>query len=346
MPVRRTAAIFVQAMLLVQPAFAGSGPFGIATPDAPMGNAAGGPLAPLLLFAVRLQTQFYQKLIAALTAVSSHAHAAAWLIGASFLYGVFHAVGPGHGKALISSYVMATGDTRRRAIALSAAASLLQAASAIAIVFVGVTVLDVTAAAISGITDELELVSYFLAAALGAMLIASKGRAMRNVWRAPQRGASSFSCTAVPSGATSPADIVGLEGKRHGVDCACVEVSRLAATGARVTAKEMLGTVVSIGVRPCSGALIVLVFALSLHLYWAGVASVLAMALGTALVVSLVAVLSSAGRGLIDRLAVGTTSGSRIYATLELAAALLVFLFGVTMMAAALAANGIRPGIG
>lgn len=344
---RRAAAISLPAMLLAQPALAGSGPFGIVTPDAPAGNAIGGPLAPLLLFAVRLQAQFYQKLIAALTAVSSHTHAAAWLIGVSFLYGIFHAVGPGHGKALISSYVMATGDTRLRAVALSIAASILQAASALAIVFLGVTVLDVTAATISGVTDELELFSYSLVAALGATLIASKGRAMRDAWRTtPQRGTSSFSCTAVPAGATSSAGIVGPDGRRHGRDCACVEVGRLATTNAQVTAKEMLGTVVSIGVRPCSGALIVLVFALSLHLYWAGVASVLAMALGTALVVSLVALLSATGRDLLARLVARTTAAGRVYATLELAAALIVFLFGITMAAGLLAAGGIWPGAG
>lgn len=125
-----------------------------------------------------------------------------------------------------------------------------------------------------------------------------------------------------------------------------MEVGRLATTNAQVTAKEMLGTVVSIGVRPCSGALIVLVFALSLHLYWAGVASVLAMALGTALVVSLVALLSATGRDLLARLVARTTAAGRVYATLELAAALIVFLFGITMAAGLLAAGGIWPGAG
>jgi ABC-type nickel/cobalt efflux system permease component RcnA len=60
--------------------------------------------------------------------------AALLLAGISFLYGVVHAAGPGHGKAVISSYVLADGRTVRRGVLLSFLAAGVQALSAVALV--------------------------------------------------------------------------------------------------------------------------------------------------------------------------------------------------------------------
>jgi High-affinity nickel-transport protein len=57
-------------------------------------------------------------------------------MGISFVYGVFHAAGPGHGKAVICSYLLANEETWRRGVVLSFASALLQAATAVAIVAV------------------------------------------------------------------------------------------------------------------------------------------------------------------------------------------------------------------
>ena len=54
----------------------------------------------------------------------------------SFLYGIFHAAGPGHGKAVISSYMVANEETWRRGVVLSFASALLQAL--VAVVLVGI----------------------------------------------------------------------------------------------------------------------------------------------------------------------------------------------------------------
>ena len=60
--------------------------------------------------------------------------AVAGLFGISFLYGVFHAAGPGHGKAVISSYLFANNETWRRGVVLSCASAMLQALVAILLV--------------------------------------------------------------------------------------------------------------------------------------------------------------------------------------------------------------------
>ena len=71
---------------------------------------------------------------------------AVWtLLGVSFVYGIFHAAGPGHGKAVISSYLVANEETWRRGIVLSFASALLQALVAVAVVGIAAVLLDATA---------------------------------------------------------------------------------------------------------------------------------------------------------------------------------------------------------
>ena len=62
--------------------------------------------------------------------------------------------------------------------------------------------------------------------------------------------------------------------------------------------RKVMAVVFSVGIRPCTGAILVLVFALTQGLFWAGVAATFAMAFGTAITV---AVLASLGGGAPDR---------------------------------------------
>ena len=86
--------------------------------------------------------------------------AAYTLIGISFIYGIFHAAGPGHGKAVISSYLVANDETWRRGIALSFAAAILQALTAILIVGIAAVLLGATAKAMGDTVRVVEMVSY------------------------------------------------------------------------------------------------------------------------------------------------------------------------------------------
>ena len=82
---------------------------------------------------------------ALIRAAKTDGSAAYTLIGISFVYGIFHAAGPGHGKAVISSYLVANDETWRRGVALSFASALLQALTAIAIVGIAAVLLGATA---------------------------------------------------------------------------------------------------------------------------------------------------------------------------------------------------------
>ena len=95
-------------------------------------------------------------------AAKADGSAAYTLLGVSFLYGVFHAAGPGHGKAVISSYLVANNETWRRGIVLSFASAVLQAVTAIAIVAVAAALLGATAKAMGNTVRVIEIVSYAL----------------------------------------------------------------------------------------------------------------------------------------------------------------------------------------
>src|ERR1035437_974553 len=88
---------------------------------------------------------------------------AAWgLMGISFAYGIFHAAGPGHGKAVISSYLVVNNETWRRGIALSFASAVLQSFTAIAIVGIAAVLLGATAHVMGNRFRGIEMVSYGL----------------------------------------------------------------------------------------------------------------------------------------------------------------------------------------
>jgi nickel/cobalt exporter len=111
-------------MILSHPCLAAAGPFGVASPDTPRGMSWAGPFSGLMVQAMQAQSYFYKQLTDAVDQFSASPGALAWLVGLSLLYGVFHAVGPGHGKTVISSYLLSTNDSLRRAVLISFAASL------------------------------------------------------------------------------------------------------------------------------------------------------------------------------------------------------------------------------
>lgn len=92
------------------------------------------------------------------------------------------------------------------------------------------------------------------------------------------------------------------------------------------------GAILAVGLRPCSGAILVLVFALAQGLFWAGVAATLLMGLGTALTVATIAVMAVSAKGLARRLGAASSRGALMLRGLELGAAAVVLVFGVGLL--------------
>jgi ABC-type nickel/cobalt efflux system permease component RcnA len=99
-----------------------------------------------------------------------------------------------------------------------------------------------------------------------------------------------------------------------------------------------IAAIISVGIRPCTGALVVLVFALSQGVFWAGVASTFVMALGTALTVAALAALAVGAKGIARRFARGDgRRGAQVMLGLELAAAVLITLMGAVLFVGTIA---------
>ncbi len=171
------AAFIVLATLLIlsspDAALAQGSPFGVGPRPAPPPPPADGVMG--WIFAK--QAEFYRMLSGSLRAVKTDYTAVAGLFGISFLYGVFHAAGPGHGKAVISSYLFANNETWRRGVILSFASAMLQALVAIVLVAVASLVLGATARRMGDAVWYIEIVAYSLIILIGLQLLWRKGRA-------------------------------------------------------------------------------------------------------------------------------------------------------------------------
>lgn len=253
--------------------------------------------------------------------------AALALIVVSFIYGVLHAAGPGHGKAVISSYVLANERTVRRGIALSFLAAFFQAISAITIIAVFVLLLKSTSVQIKGAEQWITTVSWGLIAALGAWLLYRQAKLIWLAWRDTK----------------SEPEVACSHHKNHGSHLesgACCGHAHMPAAGDLehdFSWRKGLMIAASVGVRPCTGALLVLIFALTNGLLWAGVAATFAMALGTAITVSVLAAAAVGSRTMLTRLAGSESPWSwRIERAAGVLGSLLVFVLGASFFAASL----------
>lgn len=253
---------------------------------------------------VNMQQQaFYGALTKALAQLKTDNNAFWVLGGLSFLYGLFHAAGPGHGKVVISSYVLATKAEVRRGVVLSFTSAMMQSVVAIVLVFVFAMGMNVTGVQLSSNVNIIVIGSYALVTLLGVWLVVRK--------------------------------VFGLGHSHHnhsgdGHDHSHVVTAKQGAGSWR----EALGVVLAVGLRPCSGALVVLVFALSQQLFIAGIAAVFLMGLGTALTVAVLASMAAGVNTLADRFSGGpyATVASDVIWWLELFGAFMVLGFGVILL--------------
>ena len=123
------------------------------------------------------QAEFYRQFSGLIRAAKADGSAVWSLIGLSFLYGIFHAAGPGHGKAVISSYLVANEETWKRGVVLSFVSALVQALVAVVVVGIAAALLNATAATMGRAVDVIEIVSYSLIVLIGVRLLWVKGRA-------------------------------------------------------------------------------------------------------------------------------------------------------------------------
>lgn len=281
------------------------------------------------------QQGFYRMLTDALKDMRENPWQLWSLIGLSFTYGVFHAAGPGHGKAVISSYMIANETELKRGVLLSFLSSILQGVVAILLIGAVYLVLRGSSISMTNATRALEIASYALIAAFGGWLVFRKLRSMLRPAPAP----ATMHADDVHGHehhhhhdhhhAHGPGEVCATCGHAHAPDPALLK-------GDRFALSEAWSAIVAVGLRPCSGALIVLSFALLNGLYLGGVLSVFAMSIGTAITVSILATMAVTAKGIAVRYASSDSAAARISNAIEIAGALLVLLLGLVLLGASL----------
>jgi nickel/cobalt exporter len=301
-------------------------------------------LGPLAGWILAKQAEFYRMLSGTIRAAKAHGTAAYTLLGISFLYGIFHAAGPGHGKAVISSYLVANDETWRRGVFLSFASAIFQALTAIAIVGIAAVLLNATAKTMGNTVRVVEIAGYAMIVLIGLRLLWVKGRALLAL--RPQAPAHHQHAHAHDDHAHAHHAHAHAHTHHHGhvhehgETCeheasawGHAHAPEPAELGGKHWLRRGLAAVVAVGLRPCSGAIIVLVFALAQGLFWIGVAATFAMGLGTAITVAAIASLAVGARSFAGRLAKSKSGGGMlIVRALETAAALAIILFGVLLL--------------
>jgi nickel/cobalt transporter (NicO) family protein len=306
-------------------------PFGAPRAAEPQGGIVGWLLAK--------QSEFYREISQTIRAAKSDGSAVWTLLAISFAYGIFHAAGPGHGKAVISSYMVANRETARRGVVLSFASALMQSLVAVAIVGVCAWLLNATARTMCGAEKAIEIASYALIAAFGARLVWVKGGGF---FRALQLPRPALALAGTHQHDHDHHDHVHRHhGHDHDHDAEHVHDEHCGHSHGPTPAelagpggwRRGLSAILTVGIRPCSGAILVLVFALAQGLFWAGIAATFAMGFGTAITVAAIALVAVSARGMAERLsAVREGGGMLIMRGLEFAAAGLVLLFGLGLL--------------
>ena len=191
--------------------------------------------------------------------------ALAGLWGLCFAYGFVHAAGPGHGKLVIGGYGVGARVPLRRLSMLALASSLAQALTAVVFVYTAVLVLGWTRQQVSGAADQVMApLSYGLIGLIGVYLLWRGIKALRTRPAHDHDGGHCHTC-----------------GHAHGPTVAQAQ----AMTGWR----EAVSIIGAIAIRPCTGAVFLLILTWRLDLVWAGIIGSFVMGLGTATITMLVA---------------------------------------------------------
>ena len=286
--------------------------------------------------------------------------AGSYLIGFSFIYGMLHSLGPGHGKVIVSTY-LATHPTKAKAsLVLTIVSAFLQALVAILLVSVLLWGFSASMRMVNDKANMFVSLSFALVAVVGALIC---WKALRNIYRSIRKpklkvkvkvkaittlaaGTSSpisvqspmalrssvpaGSMMLTPSNALQPAEHAHADHSHADCGCGHQHVADAEAINKASTRREYAGIIVTIGVRPCTGAIMVLLFANMVGLYWMGVVSAFSMAIGTAFTTSTIAIMTLTGKNLVKRyLAAGNKSNS---ATLKAAGHYLQLFGGVLLV--------------
>jgi nickel/cobalt exporter len=315
-----------------------------------------------------LQQSLHIALADALKAVEQNPESAiSLLLSLSFLYGVFHAAGPGHGKAVIATYLASQESQIPKGIVMSVIAAFLQGTVAVVLVTFFLWVLDLSMRQVKVLANDVEIVSYVLVLVMGLLIVWRETGKLLHTRRRDRKTAPSrqpgrqlqFSnLTLVDKPAIQAVKWHAGHPARAGAapplaaSCSCSHVYVPPESVSGQIALVRAGIILSMGLRPCTGAVLVLLLARVMDLYVYGIVSAYMMAAGTAITVSAIAVLSVVLRKTLVRLLETRTADTSHEAkdlhvpglhVLGLAGGLVLCLLGSSFLVGALQSAGTHP---
>ncbi|RWR28399.1 ATP-binding cassette domain-containing protein [Sinirhodobacter populi] len=217
-----------------------------------------------------------------------------------FSHGFLHALGPGHGKAVLAAYGAASPTSLRRLMVVAALSSLAQAAVAVALVYAAVWLLDGARGRIEGLAAMIEPLSFTLVGALGLLLVKRGAGRLAEVRR---------------GGGADPHD--------HPPGCGCGHAHAPLTLSATRDRWEAIALILGIALRPCSSALFLLILTWRFDLDLLGILGVLVMGLGTVMVTASAGLIAQlmrrgmflalpAGQSLVPAMAVSEITLARV----------------------------------
>lgn len=216
------------------------------------------------------------------------------IVGITFLYGIIHAAGPGHGKSVIFSYLVGKKEAKlKKTLMLCWFIPFAQGISAMIVIY-GIYYLSLGSlvATFQKTSQNAYLISYILILGIGLMLLGIKIKPI--VFRSS-----------------------GSEKKRHG--------DRYGKSG--------LPLIITLGVTPCPGVMILLTFLLAMRLNELAVVLVASMTTGMAITISAIGVMTAYSKKKL--LSVISRNGERLHHfehILEFAGAGLLVLMGTIFL--------------
>ncbi|MFU8864803.1 MAG: nickel/cobalt transporter [Rhodobacterales bacterium] len=253
--------------------------------------------------------------------------ALAGLLGFCFAYGFFHAAGPGHGKVLIGGYGLGRRVPMGRLAGLAVASSLAQAATAVVLVYAGVFVLDWSRERMVNTAEAwLAPLSYVMIGMVGLWLLL---RGARKLWAQRAVAARADAALHDHSHVHDSDDGVCVDcGHKHGPTMQeAAEIRSL---------RDALVLIGAVAVRPCTGALFLLILTWRMGIDMAGIAGAFVMGLGTASVTVLVAILSVTARESALAQVAGGPATARALSLIEITAGALVVVVATQLFTRAI----------
>lgn len=208
------------------------------------------------------QITLHRYLVMYLLQLNNHQYSGGlWLLTGAFFYGVLHAIGPGHGKFIVTTYLSTNKESQLAARVVPFLGSLMQGVSAILFVFILAVGFNLASGDLSASRWYVEKISAVLIGAFGVFMIYQTLKSLR------PRSVSIYSVKPL---------------HQHDERCSCGHHG-VNADVEKGDWKTRLGVILAIGARPCSGAIMILMFSNALGIVTWGMAAVMTMSLGTAL---------------------------------------------------------------